>query len=86
MMSPTRREVEEARTPKGGYKRAQLAEWGVRWPPPSGWRKRLLREADQRDGTHPPLTSPKRVGTVGPGQQHPYWPEWTWTGEKFVRT
>lgn len=37
-----RREVENARTPNGGYTREQLAKWGVPWPPPSGWKKKLL--------------------------------------------
>ena len=40
-VTPTRAEIESAR-----QTRAQLAEWGVPWPPPRGWRKRLLREAD----------------------------------------
>ena len=26
------------------WTRAQLAEWGVPWPPPKGWRKRLEDE------------------------------------------
>jgi hypothetical protein len=35
--------IESARTPKGGWTRSQLAEWGVPWPPPRGWRKQLER-------------------------------------------
>jgi hypothetical protein len=27
-----------------GWNRKQLAEWGVPWPPPKGWRTRLERE------------------------------------------
>ncbi|WP_328929954.1 hypothetical protein OG429_38870 [Streptomyces sp. NBC_00190] len=35
---PSPEEVEAARSPKGGYSRAQLAAWGVPWPPPKGWK------------------------------------------------
>jgi hypothetical protein len=35
-------EIEAAKTPKGGWKAATLAGWGVSWPPPTGWRKRLV--------------------------------------------
>lgn len=38
----SRREIEEAQTPKGGWTREQLAEWGVEWPPTKGWKKRLI--------------------------------------------
>lgn len=34
---PTREEVFDARTSKGGWTRAQLEQWGVPWPPPRGW-------------------------------------------------
>jgi hypothetical protein len=37
----TREEIEAARTPKGGWTKSQLAEWGVPWPPPKGWRAKL---------------------------------------------
>ncbi|MET9260285.1 hypothetical protein [Amycolatopsis sp. NPDC004079] len=33
--------IEAARTPAGGFTRAQLAAWGVAWPPPKGWKKEL---------------------------------------------
>lgn len=45
---PTRVQIEEGRPTK-----AQLAEWGVPWPPPRGWKRRLLAAADavaNRDG------------------------------------
>jgi len=38
----TAKEINSRRTPKGGWSRATLAEWGVPWPPPKGWRKALL--------------------------------------------
>ena len=36
-------DIEAGKTSAGGYSRAQLAEWGVPWPPPKGWKKALLR-------------------------------------------
>ena len=35
-------EIEAARTPAGGWKREDLAKWGVPWPPPKGWKKALI--------------------------------------------
>jgi len=40
----SRAEIEAARTPRGGWTRETLAGWGIPWPPPPGWRKRLLGE------------------------------------------
>ena len=37
----TLEEVLAARTPRGGWTKKQLAEWGVDWPPTIGWIKRL---------------------------------------------
>jgi hypothetical protein len=44
---PTQAEIEAARTPAGGWTREQLAAWGVPWPPPKGWRRRLAGLADR---------------------------------------
>ncbi|MET7301041.1 hypothetical protein [Embleya sp. NPDC005575] len=38
---PSPEEIEAARTPAGGWTRKQLAEWGVPWPAPKGWKKHL---------------------------------------------
>lgn len=38
---PTKEEIEAARTPNGGWTRETLAQWGVPWPPPKGWKKEL---------------------------------------------
>lgn len=38
---PSAAEIEAAKSPAGGFSRATLAAWGVPWPPPKGWRKRL---------------------------------------------
>jgi hypothetical protein len=78
---PTRTEIERAR-----HTRAQLAEWGIPWPPPKGWRKRLLRAADRRDGTKTAKANGVRTGPYRVGGRHRCWPEWTWDGEAFVPT
>lgn len=40
--APTsRNQILDAQTGNGGWTRAQLAEWGIPWPPPKGWRKAL---------------------------------------------
>lgn len=36
-------EIEKGRSEKGGFTKSQLEEWGVPWPAPSGWMKKLLR-------------------------------------------
>jgi hypothetical protein len=39
---PTEEEIDAKRTSNGGWLRADLALWGVPWPPPRGWKKKLL--------------------------------------------
>lgn len=39
----SRQEVEAGKTPRGAWTKKQLAEWGVPWPPPKGWREALER-------------------------------------------
>lgn len=41
-------EIEAAKTPKGGWKAKQLAAWGISWPPPHGWRKKLVENFEQQ--------------------------------------
>lgn len=36
-------EIEAAKSPKGGWKRETLAQWGVPWPPPKGWKDALIK-------------------------------------------
>lgn len=58
---PSPEEIEAARTPAGGWKRDQLAAWGVPWPPPKGWKDELIerwKAARQRGTPPPPLHSP----------------------------
>jgi hypothetical protein len=43
-ITPSPDDIEAARTPAGGWTRDQLAAWGVPWPPPKGWRKKLITQ------------------------------------------
>lgn len=45
MIKLTHAEIEAGKTPKGGYNKAQLAAWGITWPPPPGWKQALLNGA-----------------------------------------
>jgi hypothetical protein len=42
---PTHEQIEAGQTQAGGWTKAKLAEWGVPWPPPRGWRKKLESKA-----------------------------------------
>lgn len=42
----TKKEVEDAKTPAGGWTKEQLAKWGVSWPPKKGWKDRLIGGED----------------------------------------
>lgn len=44
MKKITLEEVMKARTPKGGWTKKQLSEWGVPWPPPKGWLRKLTKK------------------------------------------
>ena len=61
---PTRAEIEAATR----HTREQLAAWGVPWPPPKGWRRRLLRQADKvAQGGVRIWTDGACLGNPGPG-------------------
>jgi ribonuclease HI len=49
-VSPSPEQIEAARTAAGGWTKAQLAEWGVTWPPPNGWKKRLIQQWQDQTG------------------------------------
>jgi len=51
----TEEEIEAARTPAGGFTKDQLAQWGVPWPPPKGWRDALM-SGELIAPKEPPLT------------------------------
>ncbi len=74
-MKLTAEEIEAGRSPRGGWSAATLASWGVPWPPPKGWRQRLLKDEDE-DGVPRPVL----VGETGSESAIPetveYWPPW----------
>lgn len=39
---PSPQEIDDAQTRFGGWSPETLAAWGVPWPPPEGWRDRLV--------------------------------------------
>lgn len=41
-MRVTEKDILAGQTPAGGWKRATLAEWGVPWPAPRGWKQTIL--------------------------------------------
>jgi hypothetical protein len=45
-MRLTDAQIEAGRSPAGGWTRKQLATWGVPWPPPKGWRKKLTEQPE----------------------------------------
>lgn len=76
-------EIMAARTPKGSWTRATLARWGVAWPPPQGWKERLLKGLPQEPsrvpaavpqlplpllvGGSPAKSAPRAGGVPNPG-------------------
>lgn len=42
----TAQEIERGKSKKGGWTRKQLADWGVPWPPPKGWRQALINKSE----------------------------------------
>lgn len=43
MKEITEKEILDKQTEKGGWTKKTLAEWGVPWPPPKGWKEALLK-------------------------------------------
>jgi len=39
----TEEEIMSKQTAAGGWTKKQLAQWGVPWPAPSGWKKWILK-------------------------------------------
>jgi hypothetical protein len=46
----TEDDISAARTSAGGWTRETLAQWGVPWPPPKGWRRVLVADGLFRQG------------------------------------
>jgi len=77
-MRLTEEEIEAGRSPRGGWTRAQLAEWGVPWPPPKGWRRRLTgRGASGRAPARPAYVLVGKTGPENPIlEDDADWPPW----------
>ena len=58
-------EIRAAATPAGGFSRASFEKLGVPYPPPAGWRKRLIENWDL---VHQPNA---RAGAGGAKQEAP---------------
>jgi hypothetical protein len=90
---PTEDEIMAARTPKGAWTKKQLAEWGVPWPPPRGWKRRLIIESGSTPGTFTPITRIEsiydqpwaRARVHQHAREHGWLVEWTPTGPVFSR-
>jgi|TARA_Y100000310_G_C20678911_1_gene814720 hypothetical protein len=41
---PSKTEIEAQITNNGGYTRETLAKWGISWPPPKGWKEKLIKD------------------------------------------
>lgn len=49
----SREEIEARKSPRGAWTAKTLAEWGVPWPPPHGWRAELERRHREGRGRSP---------------------------------
>jgi hypothetical protein len=56
---PTTKQIHAAKTKRGGWTRATLAQWGVPWPPRHGWQKTISKmrngEMDRPHGWSSPV-------------------------------
>ena len=41
---PSPADIEAGRSERSGWTKATLAEWGIKWPPKRGWRRRLAEQ------------------------------------------
>lgn len=53
--------IDAARTERGAWTRRQLAKWGVRWPPPHGWKRRLTMGLDPNSTNEPETKCSGRI-------------------------
>ena len=67
----TAEEIDTARTENGGWTRDTLAKWGIGWPPPKGWRKRLLEEGYSKSCMDAPFLEGKKPDLTATQQAKP---------------
>jgi hypothetical protein len=62
---PSPDEIEAGKTAAGGYTASTLKQWGVPWPPPTGWKQKLRAEwQKEHPPEHRPLQGPPKPGLV----------------------
>lgn len=59
MRKLTVQEAHQLKTSVRGFNKTKLAELGIPWPPPHGWRRKLLLEAREK-----PLSIYERANTL----------------------
>lgn len=64
-------EIMAARSPKGSWTRATLAQWGVSWPPPQGWKERLIKGLAQEPPREKPQPAQLPLSVAPPGGRIP---------------
>lgn len=52
-MAVSRKEIMSTTTPKGSWNAEILAKWGVKWPAPSGWKRKLIENWDAQNPDSP---------------------------------
>ena len=57
-MIVTREEIEAAKTEKGGWTKETLAGWGISWPPPRGWKDKLMEGFEPHGIPNDPESNP----------------------------
>ena len=71
-------QLEELRTPRGGFTKKTLAILGVPWPPPKGWKKKLLGDMPIR---------PKKIGekkkTATKRKRKNFYSTWAWVKLRY---
>ena len=57
-MRLTLEEIEAGKTEKGGWTKETLAGWGISWPPPRGWKDRLMEGFEPTGIPNDPESNP----------------------------
>jgi len=42
---PSVEEIYAKQTSRGGWLKEDLQRWGIAWPPPKGWKNKLVKQA-----------------------------------------
>lgn len=64
-MKVTAEEIEAGKSEKGGWSKAQLEAWGIEWPPPKGWKEKLLAGEEFEKYVPPPVTDEEEFWARG---------------------